>query len=87
MSEAFGKGEDLLKALLEAFGKVIPGPGPGPRPGPASYMREVMCMNNECTWKVFDSLTRQLVAEGKTATKAEADVAVEAAIAELRGGA
>lgn len=87
MTDAYDKAEDLMKALAEAFGKILPGPGPGPVPRPASYMREVMCMNNECTWKVFDSLTRQLVAEGKTATKAEANAAVEAAIAELRGEA
>jgi hypothetical protein len=67
MSEAFGKGENLLKALLEAFGRIVPGPGPAPGPGPgpgprpSNYMREVMCMNDECTWKIFDSLTRQLV--------------------------
>lgn len=84
MSDLIEKGKSMAEALLQAFGGGEV-PMPGPMPGPGRFLREIICLDDACTWKIFDRETKQMVASGEEATKEAANAAAEAKMAELGG--
>jgi len=85
MSSLIEQGKDMAEALFQAIGGGGEQPMPGPMPGPGRYLREIICLDNSCTWKIFDRETKQLMGSGEEVTKDEANAAADAMMAQLGG--
>jgi hypothetical protein len=85
VSEMIEQGKDMAEALFKAISGGGGQPMPGPMPGPGRYLREIICLDNSCTWKIFDQETKQLMRAGEEVTKDAANAAADAAMAELGG--